>query len=232
MIRFVWVVSHNLMHFFQHDEFSGIYSFSNRHSLAVGQIVWKQSEKYPLIFTAIVIYGKLKKQNKFDRHDCWCHILIRRLSSDLSVSVGRKVWNVGVIYREQIICLKDTLEPDKQNSKNWFLTKLELSIRVWMLVQCHNNHKKRDLLWSIVCGGSIADKQGWLVLSAINYQQELFLQHKSTNIRPDQKEGFLISIHFYWTRVRSLAMLVTRHSLTKSGFQGQKTMATKISHKV
>ena len=133
MIRFVWVVSHNLMHFFQHDEFSGIYSFSNRHSLAVGQIVWKQSEKYPLIFTAIVIYGKLKKQNKFDRHDCWCHILIRRLSSDLSVSVGRKVWNVGVIYREQIICLKDTLEPDKQNSKNWFLTKLEVSIRVWML---------------------------------------------------------------------------------------------------
>ena len=43
-------------------EFSGIYSFSNRQSLAVGQIVWKQSEKYPLIFTAIVIYGKLKNK--------------------------------------------------------------------------------------------------------------------------------------------------------------------------
>ena len=43
-------------------EFSGIYWFSNRHILAVGQIVWKQSEKYPLIFTAIVIYGKLKNK--------------------------------------------------------------------------------------------------------------------------------------------------------------------------
>ena len=43
-------------------EFSGIYSYSNRHSLAVGQIVWKQSEKYPLIFTTIVIYGNLKNK--------------------------------------------------------------------------------------------------------------------------------------------------------------------------
>ena len=148
MIRLVWVISHNLMDFFQ---------------------------------------VKLSENNqKLDRHDCWCHILIQRLSSDLSVSVGRKVWNVGVICRGQIICQKDTLEPDKQNSRNWFLTKLELSIWVWMLVQSHNYHKKRDLLSSIVFGGGIAAKQGWLVLSAINYQQELILQHKSTNIRPDQ----------------------------------------------
>ena len=49
------------MDFFERDVFAGIYSFSNRHSLAVGQIVWKQSEK-TLIFTAIVIYGKLKNK--------------------------------------------------------------------------------------------------------------------------------------------------------------------------
>ena len=148
MIRLVWVISPNLMDFFQRDVFAGIYSFSNRHSLAVSQIVWKQSEKNP-DFHGHCNLWEAQKQNKLDRHDCRCHILIQRLSSDLSVSVGRKVWNVGVICRGQIICQKDTLEPEKQNSRNWFLTKLELSIWVWMLVQCHNYHKKRDLLWSI-----------------------------------------------------------------------------------